>query len=109
MLEANTIWPDDTARARRSDPLPSHVAADKSASSRRIVRDAVLVLLRQEGQLDGSDLNALYAASRGWRGWPVVHFDSPRKRAGELAREGVLEVVNPDDPRGTPAVYRVAS
>lgn len=107
MLETQTIGPDDTARARRSDPLPSHVAADKSATSRRAVRDAVLFLLWLKGDRTGQELNDLYAGRAVQHGWPIVHFDSPRKRVAELVREGLVTVVNPDDPRGTPAVYRL--
>lgn len=97
----------DTARARRSDPLPSHVAADKSAATRGRVAVAVLHLVETYGARTGQELNDLYRANRADMGWPVVAFDSPRKRAGELAAAGDLVVTNPDDPRGTPAVYDV--
>jgi hypothetical protein len=96
---------DDTARARRDDPLSSHVAADTSARTRNAVRGAVTYLLGIMGPLSGNHLNDWYEAHQSVQGWPTVHFDSPRKRAGEMVKDGLLVVVNPDDPRGTPAIY----
>jgi hypothetical protein len=64
-----------------------------------------MVLLRQHGPSTGLELNDYYefAASRGL--FEVAATDSPRKRAGELAKDGLLTITNPDDPRGTPAIY----
>lgn len=100
------ILPDDTARARRSDPLSSHVAADRSAETRTAVERAVVWMLTGH-DLNGTELNDSYRELAVDRGWPMVHFDSPRKRAGELERRGVLRVLNEDDPRGTPAIYHL--
>lgn len=102
------IYPLDAARARRLDPLPSHVAADKSASTRGRVAEAVLFLVETYGARNGQELNDLYRKNQAGQGWPIVAFDSPRKRAGELAADDDLIITNPDDPRGTPAVYAVA-
>jgi len=97
---------DDSPRAGRLDSLSSHVGADVSARNRQRVLDAVYILITQEGPLDGSDLNDLYRRRARRNGWPTgIHFDSPRKRAGELAAAGRVVILNEDDPRGTPHVY----
>lgn len=99
------VHEDQEPNVRRSDPVTSHAAADRSASTRKHVADAVFLLVMQEGELTGSELNRLYALRQGRNGWPVVHFDSPRKRAGELARDGVLAANIPDGVRGHETVY----
>lgn len=102
------ILPDDTARTRRTDPLSSHKAGDRSQTSRSRVRAAVLTLIGSYGPQTGNDLNDLYRQYRPHHGWPTVSYDSPRKRAGELARDRELVVTNADDPRGTPHLYALA-
>ena len=99
---------DDTPRARVTDPVTSHMAADRSAASKHAVREAVVTLVRQEGTLTGSEINRLYNLRADRYGWPLVHFDSPRKRAGELAADGLLTILNVDAPRGTESEYKVA-
>jgi len=103
------IFPDDTARTRLTDPLSSHVAADESAATVRDVADAVLQILLVVDCADGQALNILYRELRAARGWRECAYDSPRKRAGELARDGELVVLNADDPRGTPHLYALPS
>lgn len=98
------IFPGDTARARKTDPLPSHVAADKSAETRGQVHEAVVELLTEYGNLNGQQLNDRYREDRIFRGWPVVAYESPRKRAAELVGTRLI-IVNEDDPRGTPRIY----
>lgn len=98
------IFPFDSPRARRADPLSSHVAADKSAETRGAVHQAVVELITKCGPLNGREINDKYAAWRYESGWPVVAYDSPRKRAAELAGDRLV-VLNPDDPRGTPHIY----
>lgn len=105
MFDVLDLLTGDGPRARRSDPLQSHVAADKSQETITAVKAAVLLLVRQKGALDGAELNELYAARRDRNGWPMVHWDSPRKRAGDLHRDGQLKVLNADAPRGTAAEY----
>lgn len=100
------VMAGDSARARRSDPVSSHVAADRSQRSLDSVRRAVLDLVAQLGFANGAELNDMYSLYQGLRGWPRVSWDSPRKRAGELAADGLLEVTNPDCPRGTPRIYK---
>lgn len=101
------IWEDDTARARKTDPRSSHAAADQSARTRTAVQDAVVWMLGHYGPLTGVDLNHHYRWRARGMGWPVVAFDSPRKRAGELARDGVIVITNVAETakRGTPAIY----
>lgn len=83
----------DTARARRSDPITSHIAADVSKRSMRQTKVAVLEIVLQEGEIVGSELNELYRLRSSRHGWGRIAFDTPRKRAGELADDGYLEVV----------------
>lgn len=107
MLNQHTALVQDTGgpRTRRTDPTSSHVAADRSGSNLHVVADAVLWLIDRYGPMNGTDLNDRYMSMRRTLGWPVVSYESPRKRAGELVREGLLVVLNPDDVRGTPHVY----
>lgn len=99
------LFDDDWARTRTTDPLPSHVAADLSQRTRKAVRQAVLDLVATHRFISGKALNDMYSLSAPLRGWPMVDHDSPRKRAGELVREGLVRVANPDDKRGVPAIY----
>lgn len=99
------VMEGDSARTRLTDPLSSHAAGDKSAATRLAVRDAVIVLLAEHGPLNGQQLNDLYELNAARRNWPTVHIDSPRKRAGDLAREGFIVILNADCPRGTAHIY----
>lgn len=93
-------------RTRRKDGRTSHLAGDRSQDSIPAVNQAVLTMVRQEGPMTGSELNRLYQVRADRSHWPMpLHFDSPRKRAGELAVAGLLVIVNEDDPRGTERVY----
>jgi hypothetical protein len=107
MTTRSIVMEGDTARTRGTDPLSSHVGGDVSAANRLAVRDAVMLLLMQEGSLTGQELNDLYELRATRQSWPPVHVDSPRKRAGELAAEGFLVILNADDPRGTPHEYAI--
>ncbi|MET4780842.1 hypothetical protein [Glaciihabitans sp. UYNi722] len=98
----------DTARTGRDDPWSSHLAGDRSQATIRAVRDAVLILVRQELIVTGSELNDLYRVRAEQNGWPAVHYESPRKRAGELAKDGLLSVLNAEVPRGTQHEYTIA-
>ena len=97
---------EDSPRARRNDALSSHVGGDRSAVQKQHVADAVYLLIAQEGALDGAEINRLYQLRKRRNKWPLnIHFDSPRKRAGELAADGLVVILNADAPRGTPHVY----
>ena len=97
------ILPDDTARVRLTDKLTSHMAGDSSA--RRLVESArnILTLVRDNGPMVGSEINAQYAVKIRTADWKRIHQDSPRKRAGDLARRNLLAERPPrigltDDP-----------
>lgn len=84
-------------RAGKDDPIQSHMAADRSQKTLRIVKVRVLHLLAYRSRsLNGNDLNELYRDTAKANGWERVHFDSPRKRAGELARDGYLTATRTD-------------
>lgn len=104
----STVRETGGPRARRTDPTSSHVAADKSGSNLHLVADAVLWLIDHYGPMNGADLNDRYMSMRRTLQWPVVAYESPRKRAGELVHDGLLVVLNPDDVRGVPHVYDLA-
>lgn len=86
----------DTARAGRSDPVASHMAADVSQHSRALIKSRVLLLVRQEQEINGRELNKLYQARADREGWDEVSYESPRKRAEELLRDGLLVASNED-------------
>ena len=79
---------EDTARARRSDPVESHVAADVSARTRAMSRAEILRLIFELGPVDGQALNAAYAGAHPLGDPLHLAYDSPRKRAGELVLSG---------------------
>lgn len=91
------IWGEDSPRARTTDPITSQVAADRSQVTLTPLRKAVLALMFVQGNaMKGSDINWAYAKhqpAHEERGWPRCHWDSPRKRAGELAADGFLVIV----------------
>jgi hypothetical protein len=102
-MTTQIIMDNDSPRARMSDPTESHAAADKSAETRREVRSAVIYLVGLWRGATGSQLNESYATGRSFYGWPDVHYDSPRKRAGELYADGLLTCFS--TPRGTERKY----
>ena len=103
----HSITGGDNPRARATDKLTSHQAADRSSVNVKAVKRELLVIIGRRGSLTGSEANTLYreAALRSEGGLPVVAWDSPRKRLGELAADNLLVVLNEDHPRGTETVY----
>lgn len=103
MLEVQEpmVTDGDSPRARRTDPATSHAAADKSQKGLSKLRVAVLRMFADLEEVDevweltGSEVNAEYRRYRvGAPGeFPLCHPDSPRRRAGELARDCYLDVV----------------
>lgn len=75
----------DHPRARRGDKLTSHAAADASSRHIHETKLRVLHLVNAHVSLTGSQINDLYHANVTKFGWKPLHFDTPRKRAGELA------------------------
>ncbi len=84
---------DDSARTRRTDPETSHQAGDNSQRNLHESKRRVLELVKVHAPVTGRELNELYDVTAARLNWKRIHFDSPRRRAGELARDGYLEVV----------------
>jgi hypothetical protein len=98
----------DSPRVRMADPISSHLAADQSAASLPEVRTNIRALLKLHGPMTGAQLNDLYALTSTGMDWSRVSYDSPRKRAAEMAADGLLEVTNEDAKRGIGRVYALA-
>jgi hypothetical protein len=81
---------EDSPRARRSDPMTSHMAADKSASGLSEMKQRILDLFSQLGGMTDSELNKVYLANAEIRGWAPVRHDTPRKRRSDLSSAGLL-------------------
>ena len=90
----------DTARTRKSDPLTSHLAGDVSAHGLHDAKRRVLELVKLHAPVTGSEVNDLYRLTADRLGWHRLAWDSPRKRASELARDGFLEVVGTQTAAG---------
>lgn len=87
------LFAGDVPRVRESDPLTSHRAGDVSQASLTKTKARVLTLVSIHQPVTGTELNDLYRLTAARLNWPSVAWDSPRKRAGEMAADGVLEVV----------------
>jgi hypothetical protein len=96
-LDFPQVSPDDTARTRRTDPPQSHVAADVSQQGIHALRNNLLVLVRENPFIIGTELNDLYRDTYRSRGWKRVAPESPRKRAAEMAVDGYLLTVGVRD------------
>lgn len=82
----------DTARTRTTDPTTSHMAGDTSAATIGLTKVGVLSVVRDNPDITGTHLNDQYMFAQSRHSWmPKVVWDSPRRRAGELVREGLLE------------------
>lgn len=81
---------------RRNDPATSREAAAVAVTRRPRVRDAVYLVLSEDGPLTHDDLIAAYRQrSVSIVGWPMASDSSIRTRCSELARDGL--VVAEDD------------
>jgi hypothetical protein len=82
------LWDDvDGPRARTSDPITSHLAAD-STGNKALVQQAVLSLFSNKSfGLTDEEMSRLYIHSADA---PATHTDSPRKRRSELSGRGLL-------------------
>lgn len=90
----------DKARTRKTDPTTSHKAGDTSQKTLKAAKVAVLTIVRDNPGVTGTALNELYVFARSRHSWmPQLAFDSPRKRASDLAADGYLEMVD-DGRRG---------
>jgi hypothetical protein len=99
----------DTPRAGRNDPEASHVAADRSSRTRNKIANAVLEILAADGPMTGGEMNEAYRIWResNPRTFPMCHFDSPRKRLGELAEDALADVIS-HRHKTVEAVYKVS-
>lgn len=77
--------------ARPTDPTTSHDAvADQPLNElRRIVLLIVHDMGGDRGMTD-SEIDAFYAANYLFQGWPVVRFETPRRRRSDLANAGLV-------------------
>ena len=90
MFDVQELLAGDGPRARLSDPVQSHMAADRSQATVKPTKRAVLILLLQEGEATGAELNDLYRLRAARNDWGSVAYDTPRKRAEELYKDGYL-------------------
>lgn len=84
------IFPDDTARARRTDPSTSHEAADRTSGSLSYMQSLVLGIFKILGSATDDELGTYYTLMQSSQGWPVTHPDTPRKRRSDLTKRGLL-------------------
>ena len=82
----------DIPRARVTDPPTSHAAADQSQAGITPLRLAVLRIIRMNPGVIGSEVNDLYGLEVARDRAPMAAWDSPRKRAGELADMNLIDV-----------------
>lgn len=95
-LEVPIIFPNDTARARLTDPPTSHAAADSNLN-REEVAEHVLHLLKRFGPMTDEELTLRYLTDTTS---PPAHFDSPRKRRSDLTKTGqVIATTTPGQSR----------
>lgn len=87
------VMAGDSPRVRRRDKGTSHAAADASAPAIRQTKFRVLLVVRDNGPICGSEVNDLYRFRGSRQAWARVAWDTPRKRAGELADDGYLDIV----------------
>ncbi|GAA3730525.1 hypothetical protein GCM10022239_03870 [Leifsonia bigeumensis] len=78
-------------RARKTDKVTSHIAADASQVHMKETKRNVLRIVSEHGSLVGSEINEQYLAYAMRKGWRRPAYDTPRKRAGELALDGFLD------------------
>lgn len=73
-------------RARTSDPNTSHLAAETSAKSLSRLQAIVLEIVEGEGAtgITDSELDAYYSLNALANGWPIVRYETPRKRRSDL-------------------------
>lgn len=91
-LSVPMILPDgDSARARFTDPVTSHEAADLSAKHLSEIQVIVYDLIKDSfSGLADFELGAQYAIQAPMYGFPQVLFDTPRRRRSDLTRMGRL-------------------
>jgi hypothetical protein len=108
-MKPQIVTNGDTARTRRTDPITSHIAGDTSQRTLKDVRNAVAWLFTQVDTATGGGMNELYRELRAEHGWPDCHFDSPRKRTGEMYDDGELVLVDEGHGRNPERVFALRS
>ena len=88
-LDVPMVFPG-SADTRRTDPITSHMAADKTAATLTQVQAVVLAIFKARGNLTDSELNTHYELSWMSQGWPEQHPDSPRRRRSQLTARGLI-------------------
>lgn len=91
MFDVEELLAGSGPRARKTDKITSHIAADASQEHMKETKRNILRILKDHGSLVGTEINEqyqLYAARLGWR---RPAWDTPRKRSGELALDGFLD------------------
>lgn len=87
------VMEGDAPRTRKSDPVASHQAGDVSQRTLQQTKARVLQVVHANPGITGTEVNDLYRLMGARKEWERVAYDTPRKRAGELAADGYLEVV----------------
>ena len=80
----------DEPRVRATDPEPSHLAADRSQKHLSQSQSIVLSIFRARGNFTDSELDTHYELLCRSQGWPVVKFDTPRKRRSQLTARDLI-------------------
>ena len=75
----------DFAKARNTDPVSSHIAADDVTPKLSKRRRAVLVALKENDGVSAKQLGAIMAQSY------IQAYEWPHKRIGELVEMGFVE------------------
>jgi hypothetical protein len=89
-IQQPMLFDDDRPRVHKSDPVTSHMAADKSQKTVKSVRARVLDILNECGSLAAFEVCEVYARRAQVGGWPHVTHEAPRKRMSDLKKDGLL-------------------
>ena len=81
---------DDSPRARFTDPLTSHHAADQSSKFLSVMKQRILHLFEVKGPMTDSELRDSYMVAAAMSGWELTRPDTPRKRRSDLSNDGYL-------------------
>ena len=91
MFDLEDLLTGSGPRARATDKVTSHIAADASQLHLHESKHRILELVAVHQPIVGTELNELYRLAAARMNWRRLAFDSPRKRAGELAIDGFLD------------------
>lgn len=82
---------DQSAHARRTDPLSSHLAAERASMTLTDTQDRVLIALRIGGPASDEQLVGRF---RDW--WPDLKISdqSIRSRRSEVVKKGLVEATD---------------